>query len=114
MLSRRMKDIYIADLAAFEETRVFDAFFLLLHKQQRMTRSNKPYINLILGDKRRKEETRDWEPREPRIAREFERGDVVKVRGCVSRFDDRLQMKVDHLRKASPGEAEKSDLLPCT
>jgi len=109
-----MKDIYIADLAAFEETRVFDAFFLLLHKQQRMTRSNKPYINLILGDKTGQVEARVWEPGDPRIAREFERGDVVKVRGCVSRFDDRLQMKVDHLRKASPGEAEKSDLLPCT
>ena len=109
-----MKDIYIADLAAFEETRIFDAFFLVLHKQQRMTKSNKPYLNLILGDKTGQVEGRIWDPADSRIAKEFERGDVVKVRGSVSRFDDRLQMKVDHLRKAAPGEVEKGDLLPCT
>jgi 3'-5' exoribonuclease len=109
-----MKDIYITDLAAFEETRVFDAFFLVLHKQQRMTRSNKPYLNLILGDKTGQVEGRIWDPADPHIAKEFERGDMVKVRACVSRFDDRLQMKVDHLRKTSPGEVERGDLLPCT
>ena len=109
-----MKDIYIADLAGFEETRIFDAFFLVLHKQQRMTRSNKPYMNLILADKTGQVEGRVWEPGDSKIAKEFERGEVVKVRGCVSRFDDRLQMKIDNLRKATPGEVEKSDLLPCT
>jgi 3'-5' exoribonuclease len=55
-----------------------------------------------------------WDPGDARIAKEFERGDVVKLRGCVSRFDDRLQMKVDNLRKALPDEVEKRDLLPCT
>lgn len=109
-----MKDIYVSDLASFDETRVFDAFFLVLHKQQRMTKSNKPYLNLILGDKTGQIEARVWDPADSRIAKEFERGDIVKVRGCVSRFDEKLQMKIDHLRKTSPGEAEKSDLLPCT
>jgi 3'-5' exoribonuclease len=114
MLSGRMKDIYVADLAAFEESRIFDAFFLVLSKQQRMTKTNKPYLNLILGDKTGQVEGRVWDPGDARIAKEFERGDVVKLRGCVSRFDDRLQMKVDNLRKAFPDEVEKRDLLPCT
>ena len=109
-----MKDIYVADLAAFEESRIFDAFFLVLSKQQRMTKTNKPYLNLILGDKTGQVEGRVWDPGDARIAKEFERGDVVKLRGCVSRFDDRLQMKVDNLRKALPDEVEKRDLLPCT
>lgn len=109
-----MKDIYVSDLAAFEESRIFDAFFLVLHKQQRMNRSNKPYYTLILGDKTGQVEGRIWEPGDPRIAKDFERGDTVKVRGCVSRFDDRLQMKVDQLRKTAAGEVEKGDLLPCT
>src|SRR5579859_1259216 len=114
ILSRRMKDIYVSDLASFDESRVFDAFLLVLHKQQRMTKSNKPYLNLILGDKTGQVEARIWDPGDPRIAKEFERGDIVKVRGCVARFDEKLQMKIDHLRKTSPGEAEKADLLPCT
>ena len=109
-----MKDIYVADLSTFEESKNFDAFFLVLHKQQRTTKTNKPYLNLILGDKTGQVEGRIWDPGDSRIAKEFERGDIVKIRGCVSRFDDRLQMKVEHLRKAAAGEVEKSDMLPCT
>ena len=109
-----MKDIYIADLAGFDESRLFDSFFLVLHKQQRTTKTNKPYLNLILGDKTGQVEGRVWDLGDPRIAKDFERGDTVKVRGCVSRFDDRLQVKVDQLRKSLAGEAEKSDLLPST
>ena len=38
----------------------------------------------------------------------------MKVRGCVSRFEERTQLKVDQLRKAQPGEADKLDMLPAT
>ena len=109
-----MKDIYIADLAAFDEGKLFDSYFLVLVKQQRTTKTNKPYLNLILGDKTGQLEGRVWEPGDPRIAKDFERGDVVKVRGSASRFDDRLQLKVDQLRKARPAEVDKTDLLPST
>jgi 3'-5' exoribonuclease len=109
-----MKDIYIADLAAFDEGRPFDSFFLVLAKQQRTTKSNKPYLNLTLGDKTGQIEGRVWDPGDPRIAREFERGDIVKVRGSFSRFEDRAQVKVDQLRRAQNGEADKMDMLPAT
>jgi 3'-5' exoribonuclease len=109
-----MKDIYIADLANFEEGKLFDGFFLVLAKQQRSTKTNKPYLSLILGDKTGQLEGRVWEPGDPRIAKDFERGDVVKVRGSASRFDDRLQMKIDQLRVALPAEVDKTDLLPST
>ena len=46
-----MKDIFIADLAGFEESRIFDGYFLLLMKQTRSTKTNKPYLSLILVDK---------------------------------------------------------------
>jgi hypothetical protein len=57
-----MKDIYIADLANFDEGKLFDGFFLVLAKQQRTTKTNKPYLNLILGDKTGQLEGRVWEP----------------------------------------------------
>ena len=110
----RMKDIYIADLMGFDEGKPFDSFFLVLAKQQRTTKQNKPYLNLMLGDKTGQIEGRVWEPGDPRIAKDFERGDIVKVRGSVSRYDDRAQMKVDQLRKAHEGEADKMDMLPAT
>ena len=109
-----MKDIYISDVANFDEGKLFDGFFLVLAKQQRTTKTNKPYLNLILGDKTGQLEGRVWAPDDPRIARDFERGDIVKARGSASRFDDRLQMKVDQLRKALPGEVEKGDMMPST
>lgn len=109
-----MKDIYVADLANFDEGKFFDGYFLVLAKQQRMTKTNKPYLNLILGDKTGQLEGRVWDPGDPRIAKDFDKGDVVKARGSASRFDDRLQMKVDQIRLAQTGEVDKSDLLPST
>ncbi len=109
-----MKDIYIADLANFDEGKLFDGFFLVLAKQQRTTKNNKPYLNLILGDKTGQLEGRVWELGDPRIAKNFDRGDIVKARGSASRFDDRLQMKIDQLRKATAGEVDKADMLPST
>jgi 3'-5' exoribonuclease len=109
-----MKDIYIADLANFDEGKLFDGFFLVLLKQQRTTKTNKPYLNLNLGDKTGQLEARIWEPGDPRIAKDFEKGDIVKARGTASRFDDRLQMKVDQLRKAHTSEFDKMDMMPST
>ena len=109
-----MKDIYIADLANFDEGKLFDGFFLVLAKQQRTTKTNKPYLNLILGDKSGQLEGRVWEPGDPRIAKDFERGDIVKTRGSASRFEDRVQLKIDQLRVALPNEVDKADLLPST
>ncbi len=109
-----MKDIYIADLMGFDEGKLFDSFFLVLAKQQRTTKQNKPYLNLTLGDKSGQIDGRVWELGDPRIAKEFNRGDLVKVRGSVSRFDDRAQVKVDQLRLALDGEADKMDMLPAT
>jgi 3'-5' exoribonuclease len=109
-----MKDIYIADLANLDEGKVFDGFFLLLAKQLRTTKTNKPYLNLILGDKTGQLEGRVWELNDPRIAKDFDRGDIVKARGSASRFDDRLQMKIDQLRVALPDEVDKADMLPST
>ncbi|MGA2206508.1 MAG: HD domain-containing protein [Terracidiphilus sp.] len=109
-----MKDIYIADLMGFDEGKLFESFFLVLAKQQRTTKQNKPYLNLILGDKTGQIEGRVWDPGDPRIAREFERGDLVKARGSVSKYEDRTQVKVDQLRLALEGEADKMDMLPAT
>src|ERR1035437_9041920 len=107
-----MKDIYIADLANFDEGKLFDGYFIVLAKQQRTTKNNKPYLSLILGDKTGQLEGRVWEPGDPRIAKDFDRGDVVKARGSASPPDDRPQMKIDQIRVALPNEVDKSGLLP--
>ncbi len=109
-----MKDLYVSDLMGFDEGKLFDGYFLVTAKQQRTTKQNKPYLSLTLCDKTGMIEGRAWELADPRIAKDFESGDIVKVRGCISRFDDRAQLKVEQLRKAQPGEADKLDMLPAT
>jgi 3'-5' exoribonuclease len=107
-----MKDIYVSDLMGFDEGKLFDGFFLVLTRQQRTTKQGKPYLHLTLGDKTGPIEARVWELGDPRIAKDFNRGDMVKVRGSISRYEDRAQMKVDQLRKAQAGEADKLTCCP--
>ena len=109
-----MKDIFVSDLASFEEGKPFDSFFLVLTRQQRTTKAGKLYLNLIFADKTGQLEGRVWEPNDPRISKDVEQGDVVKARGSVSVFDGKLQMKVDQLRKATAEETDKTDLMPAT
>ncbi len=109
-----MKDSFIADLASIEEGKIFDSFFLVLSRQLRTTQSNKPYLSFIFCDKTGQIEARAWEPDDPRIGKDIERGDIVKVRGCITRFNDRMQMKVEQLRTAHPNEVDKADLMPAT
>lgn len=109
-----MKETYVADLASLEDGKQFDSYFLVLSRQQRTTQTNKPYLVVNFCDKTGVLEGRVWEIGDPRIAREFDRGDIVKVRACVSRFNERLQVKVEQLRLAASSEIEKSDFMPAT
>lgn len=109
-----MKDIFVSDLASFEEGKIFDTYFLVLTRQLRTTQTNKPYLHFILCDKTGQMEARAWEPEDPRIAKDSARGDLVKVRGCIQRFNDRLQLKIEQLRKAHLNEADRADMMPAT
>jgi 3'-5' exoribonuclease len=109
-----MKELYIADLARMDENRPFDSVYLVLTKQQRTTKTAKPYLSLTLGDNSGQIEARVWDPLDSRIAQDFSRGDVVKVRASVSKFEGTLQMKVDQLKKLAPADYNRMDLLPAT
>jgi 3'-5' exoribonuclease len=109
-----MKDSYIADLARLDENHTLESHYLVLSKQQRTTRTAKPYLSLILGDNSGQIEARVWDPTDSRIAADFSKGDVVKVRAAVSKFEGVLQLKIERLRKLTGTEFDRSDLLPAT
>jgi len=109
-----MKDNYIADLARLEDNQLIESHFLVLSKQQRTTRTAKPYLSLILGDNSGQIEARVWDPTDTRIAQDFAKGDVIKVRAAVSKFEGVLQLKIERLRKLVPSEFDRADLLPAT
>ncbi len=105
-----MKDLYIADLAKFENQLV-TGFFAVTMKQVRSKKDGAPYFALTFCDRTGQIESRMWETAG---AQEFAAGDVVKLRGQVSRYQDKLQLTLDKIRRADPAEYELGDFVPKT
>jgi 3'-5' exoribonuclease len=103
-----MKEPLVADLASRENQEI-TGFFAASLKQVRTTREGARYFALVLADRTGQIDARMWETEE---AGEFEAGDVVKVRGEVCRFNERLQIKVGKIRRARADEFELSDFVP--
>lgn len=100
----------VADLAS-RENREITGFFAVATRQVRTGRDGGRYFALTLSDRSGQIDGRMWEIDE---AGEFKAGDVVKVRGEVCRFNDRLQIKVEKIRRAASDEFELGDFVPQT
>jgi 3'-5' exoribonuclease len=107
-----MKDIYVADVGKFENQAVI-AFFAVRSKQLRSRKDGGQYMAVTLGDRTGQIESRMWE-NFAEAAPGFETGDVVKVRAEVCRFNDRLQLNLEKLRRANADEFELADYVPQT
>ncbi len=109
-----MKEIYIEGLAQLENKTV-TGFFVAGTRQLRTKADGSAYLALTLCDRTGQLEGRMWEADE---AGEFKAGDVVKLRGLVCRYQERLQIKVDKLRRADEaadaGQFEPGDFVPHT
>jgi 3'-5' exoribonuclease len=103
-----MKEIMVADLAS-RENREITAFFAAVSKQMRTGRDGGRYFALTLADRTGQVDGRMWEIDD---AGDFDPGDVVKVRGEVCRFNERLQIKVEKIRRAMTDEYELGDFVP--
>ena len=75
-----MKDIFIADLAKFEEQSV-TAFFAATTKSLRDKKDGGKYLALVLTDRTGSMEARMWD-NAAEASPEFEQGDVVKLKGA--------------------------------
>jgi 3'-5' exoribonuclease len=108
-----MKKLFVSDLTSMREGDLVEGFFLVLEKQQRTGKTGSPYLAIRLADKMGDVESRIWSPADPEI-KDFEKGEIVKVRGAFSPFNDKPQLKIDKLRVAKPDEIDKADYLPTT
>src|ERR1700753_358210 len=107
-----MKDIYIADLGKFENQAVV-SFFAVTAKQLRSRKDGGQYLALTLADRTGQLECRMWDNVAECVAG-FEQGDVVKVRAEVCRYNGKLQLNVDKVRRAAADEVELADYVPQT
>jgi 3'-5' exoribonuclease len=108
-----MKDFYVAQ-AAEKENQTVVSYFAVAQKQVRSKRDGgSEYLALTLADKTGAFDARMWENFAEAVPT-FTVGDVVKVQALVCRFSDKLQLKIEKLRLASPPEYTRSDFVPTT
>ncbi len=105
-----MKTVFVADL---EADQTVNSFFLVSAKEVLQTRDGKPYLRLELSDRTGSIDTRMWSGFEP-VAGSIDRDDIVKVQGRSELYRNRLQLKIDRLRKAEPSEVDLRDFFPHT
>lgn len=104
------KGPFVVDLAA--ETSVTSSF-LVLRKDVRQKQNGEAYLSLTLGDRTGQIEAAMWD-HVAEIQSGFERDDFIKVRGYVGVYRDKLQLKIDKLRRLDESAVELADYLPCS
>ena len=87
--------------------------YLCKYKQSALTKSGKPYDNVILQDKTGTIDAKIWDPNSSGID-DFDVLDYIDVVGDVSNFQGSLQLSIKRVRKAREGEYDPADYLPVT
>jgi len=105
-----MKPAFVADL---KPDTAITSFFLVAEKELRSTRGGKPFLRLDLCDRTGTVEARLWENADA-VSATFAQDDIVKVQARVENFRGKLQVSIDRLRLAEPGEIELGDYFPHT
>ena len=103
----KMAKKFISDLNVNDKV---DSLFLLSKKNLKLTKQDKPYLEIALADKTGRIEARLWDN-----AEEFNKladtGDVVRIKGLVDKFREEKQIKIDALEKAGDGDFDYSDMV---
>ncbi len=94
--SDRLKDIYLCKSC-----------------QSAQTKNGKTYWNVTLQDKTGAVNAKVWDPDSPGIE-EFEAGSYIWVVGEVVVFNNANQVNIRQAKKASEGEYNPGDYVPCT
>lgn len=85
--------------------------YLCKYKQSALTKSGKPYDNVILQDKTGTIDAKIWDPGSVGIE-EFDTLDYVAITGDITSFQGNLQLSIKRLRKVGEGEYDPKDYLP--
>jgi 3'-5' exoribonuclease len=99
--------VFVRDL---HDKQVFQSCFLARDKVLLTGKNGKAYINLNLSDSTGSVDARVWDNVDT-VAETFQSGDVVRVKGQVQIFQNRKQVIVHRLEKATPSEYEMSHFV---
>ena len=88
-----------------------DEVFLVADKQLRANRQGNLYLHLDLRDKTGAISARLWNASES-LARRFEPGDYLQVRGKIQVFQGAVQIILAHIEVVNPSDVEPGEFLP--
>src|SRR5437868_13144711 len=88
-----------------------DSIFLAKEKNVNVGKNGRPFMSLVLGDRTGSIDGRLWD-RVDEINREFEAGDVIRVKGLVQIFQNRKQLIVHRIEKVDSSSFNVEDFLP--
>jgi 3'-5' exoribonuclease len=106
--NRRMSRRYVNQLSHGDSV---DETYLVADKQLRANRQGNLYLQLELRDKTGSVGARLWNATEE-LARSFEPGDYLRVRGKTQIFQGSLQIILTHIDVLDPNRVEAEDFLP--
>ena len=99
----------ICDMAAGDQV---EGYYVLRTAQIRTSNSGRPFLAASLSDKTGSLEAKAWDYAGPISQRD--EGQVLKVRGTVSEFRGALQLTMERLRLAEPGDPVDRGALVAT
>ena len=97
-------------ISEFNTNDKIDSFFQLRKKNLKLTKKDKPYLELTLADKTGTIEGRLWDDAE-KFNSSAETGDIVRVKGTVDKFREDKQIKTDFMAKADEADFDRADMV---
>ena len=86
--------------------------YLVRKKESRESRAGKSFLSLKLMDKTGVIDAKIWEM--SNSIGDFDEGNIVKIDGTVTTFNNELQLKITKLRRSNEGEYVPADYIPIT
>ncbi|WP_374000593.1 3'-5' exoribonuclease YhaM family protein [Bdellovibrio bacteriovorus] len=90
-----------------------DSLFLVKEKNVSVGKNGRPFMGLQLGDATGSIDARLWD-RVDELSRDFEVGDILKVKGLVQIFQNRKQLIVHRLERVESSTVDMADFIPAT
>lgn len=88
-----------------------DSLFLVKERNVAIGKNGRPFMSLLVGNATGSIDARLWD-RVDELAREFEVGDVIKIKGQVQLFQNRKQLVVHRLETVDPTTIDLEQFIP--
>ncbi len=102
------KELYIATIRPGQTVQ---EVFLCTQKAELLGKTNQPYLNIDLTDKTGSCNAKVWDNVD-QISKLFEEGDLVEVRAQAITFNNKLQLRIQRIRKVDDSQIDPADFFP--